>query len=60
MAAKKKATTGKKRNLRDLKARGVNDDAKGKRAGNTVRGGASTLPEGTQTPPSQTKVVVHP
>jgi hypothetical protein len=44
---------------KDLRARGVKDDARGKREGSTVRGGASKIPKGIQTSPSQTKVIVN-
>jgi hypothetical protein len=43
---------------KDLRARGIKNDARAKREGSQVRGGASKLAKGLQSSPSQTKVVV--
>jgi hypothetical protein len=47
--------------LRDLKIRGITSDSAGRREAAAVRGGASSpVPRGTQSAPSQSKVIVSP
>ena len=47
--------------LRDLKVRGITSDPAGRREAAAVRGGTSgTVPRGTQSAPSQSKVIVSP